>query len=503
MTDNLLILPVIIQLVIAVVSLFFWSRTSYQRISSIIGNVIFLAVSFILFFHVKVNGIMVSQGGDWQAPFGITFVLDLFSASMLVITGLSGLAVSIFTAGSMSRRRALFVFFPIYHFLLLGISGSFIAGDLFNLYVWFELIIIASFGLITLGGGRRQLEGALKYVTLNLVASTLFLTSIAFVYGLTGSLNLADLAVKIPEVENQDLVSIAALLFFVGLGIKTAVFPMYFWLPASYHTPMSAISAIFGGLLTKVGVYALIRVFSLFFLPDSFAGTVISAIAALTLIMGAMGAFIQKDVRKVFSWLIVCHIGFMIAGLGIFSTVALAGAVFYLFHDIIIKTNIFMVSGLLYRINGAHTFKFIGGLYEHYPKLSFLIAIPLFSLIGIPPLSGFWPKILLIEGGIQGFDYFIVGAILLGSFVTLVTIGKLWITAVWSEQKSVNYVKHFIHFTQLSKIQRFAYVFPIALLSVVSLFFGFGAFWMLDIANRIAEELMNPDLYIQSILQTQ
>lgn len=503
MTDHILILPVVIQLAIALISLFFWSKTNYQRISSIAGNAVFLVVALLLFFNVNANGLMVSQAGNWPAPFGITFVLDLFSASMLVITGLSGLAVSIFTAGSMSRRRALFVFFPIYHFLLLGISGSFIAGDLFNLYVWFELIIIASFGLITLGGGRRQLEGALKYVTLNLIASTLFLTSIAFVYGLTGSLNLADLALKIPQVENQDLVSIAALLFFVGLGIKTAVFPMYFWLPASYHTPMSAISAIFGGLLTKVGVYALIRVFSLFFLPDDFTGTVISVIAALTLIMGAMGSFIQKDVRKVFSWLIVCHIGFMIAGLGIFSTVALAGAVLYLFHDIIIKTNIFMISGLLYRLNCTHKMKFMGGLYSTYPKLSLLIAIPLFSLIGIPPLSGFWPKILLIEGGIHEFEYLVIAAILLGSFVTLVTIGKLWVDAVWKEVQNVQYVKHFVHFSQLTKSQQFAYVFPIAFLSAVSLFFGLGASWMLDIAYRIAEDLINPELYIQSVLQIQ
>lgn len=501
MTDNIILLPVILQMAIALVCLFFWSRTKWQRGASIVGNIIFLGVTLDLFFRVYFDGILVSQAGDWEAPFGITFVVDLFSASMLVISAFSGLAVSIFAAGSMSRRRALFVFYPIYHFLLMGITGSFIAGDLFNLYVWFELIIIASFGLITLGGGRRQLEGALKYVTLNLIASTLFLTSIAFIYGLTGSLNLADLALKIPMVENEALVTIAALLFFVGLGIKTAVFPMYFWLPASYHTPMSAISAIFGGLLTKVGVYALLRVFSLFFLPDSFTATVISIIAALTLIMGAMGALIQKDVRKVFSWLIVCHIGFMIAGLGIYTHVAIAGAVLYLFHDIVVKTNIFMISGLLHKINCTHKLRRLGGLYSRYPALSFLIAIPLFSLVGIPPFSGFWPKVLLIQGGLDIGDYLIIAAIILGSFVTLTTIGKLWLEAVWKEPPPITYLKHFIPFKDMKKSQQFTYVFPIALLTVVSLFFGLGASWMIEVVNRIAEDLLNPEVYIHSILQ--
>nr|MBS0036794.1 hypothetical protein [Saprospiraceae bacterium] len=500
MNDNLILLPVILQLALALMLLFFWSKTKWQRIGSMVGNTLFLMVAVYLFVKIYKNGVLFTQAGDWEAPFGITFVADLFSATMLVITALSGLAVSIFASGSMSRRRSLFVFFPIYHFLLMGISGSFLAGDLFNLYVWFELIIIASFGLITLGGGRRQLEGALKYVTLNLLASILFLTGIAFLYGLTGTLNMADLARKIPLIQNEGLLTITALMFFIGLGIKTAVFPLYFWLPASYHTPMSAVSAIFGGLLTKVGVYALFRVFSLFFLPDSFTATVITAVAALTLIMGAMGALIQKDTRKLFSWLIVCHIGFMIAGLGIYTTAAIAGAVFYLFHDILVKTNLFMISGLIHKISGTFKLKKLGGLYSQYPKITLLIAIPLFSLVGIPPLSGFWPKLLLIQGGMEIQGYLIIAAIILGSFVTLATIGKFWLEVVWKEQPAFTYKKHFIPFSQLPYIQKFSYVFPIGLLASVSLFLGFGAEIIIDIVNQIAFDLMNPDAYIELIL---
>src|SRR5690606_35868392 len=170
-----------------------------------------------------------------------------------------GLAVSVFSASSIIIPRLKFGYFPIFHFLLLGLNGAFLTGDIFNLYVWFEIIIISSFVLITLGGEKAQLEGAVKYFTMNILASMIFLTAIAVLYGITGSLNMADLALKIAEIENRGLVEITAILFLVAFGIKAAVFPLYFWLPASYHTPPSAVAAIFGGLLTKVGVYALIR----------------------------------------------------------------------------------------------------------------------------------------------------------------------------------------------------------------------------------------------------
>ena len=170
----------------------------------------------------------------------------------------------------------------------MGLTGAFLTGDIFNLYVWFEIIIISSFVLITLGGEKAQIEGAVKYFTLNILASIIFLTAIAVLYGLAGSLNMADLSVLVPKLENRGLVEVAAILFLVGFGIKSAVFPLYFWLPASYHTPPSAVSAIFGGLLTKVGVYALIRIFSLIFTNDVFLGQILLVIAILTLFSGGV-----------------------------------------------------------------------------------------------------------------------------------------------------------------------------------------------------------------------
>lgn len=256
MTEILIFYPLLVQIFFAILLMFLWSRVEWQKRISQLGSVVNLAVGVALFIAIWQEGTTSVQAGSWEAPFGISFVADIFGVTMVVLTGIAGLAVSVFSASSVNRARLKFGYFPILHLLLLGLNGAFLTGDIFNLYVWFEIIIISSFVLLTLGGEKAQLEGAVKYFTLNFLASMIFLTAIAVLYGLTGSLNMADLATKMMEVENRTLVQVNALLFLVGFGVKSAVFPLYFWLPASYHTPPSAVAAIFGGLLTKVGVYA-------------------------------------------------------------------------------------------------------------------------------------------------------------------------------------------------------------------------------------------------------
>ncbi|RYY00164.1 MAG: Na+/H+ antiporter subunit D, partial [Gammaproteobacteria bacterium] len=320
------------------------------------------------------------QAGNWKAPFGITFVADTFSATMILLSSLSSLAVTVFSVVTIKKARMKFGYFPSFHFLIMGLNGAFLTGDIFNLYVWFEVVIISSFVFITLGGKKVQIEGAVKYFTLNFLASMIFLTAIAVLYGLAGSLNMADLSGKIQTIRNQGLVQVTAILFLVGFGIKSAIFPLYFWLPDSYHTPQAAISSIFAGLLTKVGIYALLRVFSLIFIPDEFLKSLIVILAGLTLFSGGLGALVQTNMRKMFSYMIVCHIGYMIGGLGMFTIAALSGAIFYLVHDIIVKTNLFLVGGLIFKITGEVNMTKMGGIYDRYPMLSLLMAIPLFSL---------------------------------------------------------------------------------------------------------------------------
>lgn len=503
MTEQLILYPLLLQLCLSIILMFSWNNINWQRVISISGSILNIGVSVWLFAFIWNSGTQTIQAGNWEAPFGITFVADTLSTVLVLLTAISGLAVSIFSASSIIPARLKFGYFPIFHFLLLGLNGAFLTGDIFNLYVWFEIIIISSFVLITLGGEKAQLEGAVKYFTMNILASMIFLTAVAVIYGLTGTLNMADLSVKIATLENRGLVEITGILFLVAFGIKAAIFPLYFWLPASYHTPPSAVSAIFGGLLTKVGVYALLRTFTLIFTENDFLQDVLLVMAILTLISGGLGALIQNNLRKVFSYLIICHIGYMIIGLGLFTEVAIAGTIFYLIHDIIVKTNLFMVGGLIYRITGTNNMKLLGGLYANYPKLSLLMAIPLFSLVGIPPLSGFWPKLSLVTASINEEAWWSFGAILFASLVTMIVIAKVWAKVFWKDKLEFPKRINFRYFDKLSVVRKAQMVIPIVFLSLISLYIGFGAEHIQQVSNRVANELMNNQLYIDAVLNTE
>ncbi|MFD1094755.1 proton-conducting transporter transmembrane domain-containing protein [Salegentibacter chungangensis] len=503
MTQQLIIYPLLLQLLLSIILMFFWKKIEWQRVISIVGSAVVLGVATLVFYYIWQNGTQTIQAGSWKAPFGITFVADAFAATLVLLTSISGLAVSCFSSASVIPDRLRFGYFPIFHFLLLGLTGAFLTGDIFNLYVWFEIIIISSFVLITIGGEKAQLEGAVKYFTLNILASIIFLTAIAVTYGLTGSLNMADLALKVPELKNQGLVDVVAILFMIGFGIKAGVFPLYYWLPASYHTPPSAVSAIFGGLLTKVGVYALIRVFSLVFPENAFLSQILLIIGILTLFSGGAGALVQNNIRKIFSYLIICHIGYMIAGLGMFTKVAIAGAIFYLIHDIVVKTNLFMISGLIYRIKGSNSMRNLGGFYSQYPRLSLLIFIPLFSLVGIPPLSGFWPKLSLISAGFTNGNYITVAAIIFASFITLVIIARFWSEVFWKNPEERPENPKFEYFRDIRKLRKVQFVAPIIFLSLVSLYIGFGAEHIQVLSTRIADELLNTQQYVDAVLNNQ
>lgn len=498
--NSLLIKPLLFQLALAIVLMFFWRDTRIQRALSIGGSVIALVLSVLLFRQVWQHGIITLQAGNWQAPFGITLVADTLSATLVLLTHIVGLAISIYSSTAIISERAKFGYFPIFHFLLMGLTGAFITGDIFNLYVWFEVIIISSFVLLTIGGEKPQIEGAVKYFTLNILASVIFLTAVAVLYGLTGTLNMADLHIKIAEIENKTLVNTTALIFFTGFAIKSAVFPLYFWLPASYHTPPAAVSAIFGGLLTKVGVYAMIRVFTLIFVPDPFFEKVILTLAILTLISGGLGAVVQNNIQKIFSYLIICHIGFMVAGLGMYSQLALTGAIFYMIHDIIVKANLFLVGGFVYRIKGSFSMRQLGGLYQDHPKVALLMLIPLFSLVGIPPLSGFWPKLSLFTASFAATNYYVLAAMIFGSFMTLFVIARLWSEVFWKAGDSIPKKKNFKGYDEMKFRERFSLMFAIGMLAFVSLYIGFGAEHIQLLAGRIASELLAPDAYLDAVL---
>jgi len=500
----LLVLPLLIPLLTAAVSLLAWRWVPVQRWLAVLGATALLAAGLALLYTVRHHGIQVAQMGDWPAPFGITLVADMLSAVMVVLVGLMGLAVTFYSLSSMDARREVFGYYPLLHILLMGVSGAFLTGDIFNLYVWFEVMLIASFVLLTLGGERAQMEGALKYVTLNLMASAIFLAAVGILYGVMGTLNFADLSRKLHAGTQPAIVTTLAMMFLVAFGIKAAVFPLFFWLPASYHTPPIAVSAIFAGLLTKVGVYALIRVFTLLFVQHvDYTHTLLLAIAGLTMGTGVLGALAQHELRRILSFNIVSHIGYMILGLGLFTPAALAGSVFYIVHHIIVQTNLFLVSGVVHRLRGTYELPRLGGLYRSAPFLGLLFMVPAMSLAGMPPLSGFWAKLALVKAGFETEQYVVIITALGVGLLTLVSMTKIWTEAFWKpwpagQSFPADGAPDPPHGTTGGMALLLG---PIVALAALTVSIGLWPEPLFALAQQAADELLQPELYIRAVLR--
>ena len=495
MSDLLLPLPILIAFVTAIVAFFFRNGPEGRWIS-VAGSAALLAAGAVLLREVLTEGIQVAQMGTWAAPFGITLVADTLSAVMVVITGITALAVSVYAVADVDAAMERAGYHALFQVLIAGVSGAFLTGDLFNLYVWFEVMLIASFGLLVMGGRRAQLDGGVKYVTLNLISTILFLSGIGLLYGVTGTLNLADLHHKVKDAD-AGLVTVIATMFLVGFGIKSAVFPLFFWLPASYHTPAFSVSAIFAGLLTKVGVYAMIRMFTLVFTQDTgFTHGLLLWVAVATMVTGVLGAAAQTDIRRILSFHIVSQIGYMVLGLALLTPLALAGAVFYLVHHIIVKANLFLVSGVVDRIAGSTHIDHVGGLYRGAPLLSFLFLVPAFSLAGFPPLSGFWAKFVLVKASLDLELWLVALAALAVGLMTIYSMTKIWGRAFWAPHPGGTVPT----LSTLPAGDRAAMLLPIAGLATLTVAIGLFPEPFLAVATRAASELLDPTAYLAAVL---
>jgi multicomponent Na+:H+ antiporter subunit D len=498
--NALLVLPILIPLTTAAVLLLAGRRRELQAGLGVAGAACLLAAGVALLVVVWRHGIQASQMGGWPAPFGVTLAADLFSALMVLITGVMGLAVAVYSIVHVDRQRRRFGYYPLYHVLLMGVCGAFLTGDLFNLYVWFEVMLMASFVLLALGGERGQIEGALKYVTLNLIASAAFLAGVGVLYGATGTLNMADLAGKLDDFPDPRVSTILAMLFLTAFGVKAAVFPFFFWLPASYHTPPAAVSAIFAGLLTKVGVYALIRVFTLLFIHETwFTHTLLLVIAALTMVTGVLGAVAQSEVRRILAFHIISQIGYMIMGLALYTPLALAGSVFYISHHIVVKTNLFLIAGVVERLRGSGKLAEVGGLYTARPLLAGAFLISALSLAGMPPFSGFFAKLILIRAGFEAEEYAIVVTALAVGLLTLFSMTKIWNEAFWKPAPAPGKDRPQTTIFE-SRREKFLSLAPVCSLAACTVAIGLCSGPLFLLATRAAEQLLSREEYIHAVL---
>ena len=490
-------LPIVLPILGAALSIVTGRWRITQRAISIATLTALLAVSTALLAGADDTGFVVHRAGGWPATVGITLVVDRLAGLMLVVSSLVLLAVMVYAIGQAGEESRRVAFHPVYLVLAAGVSAAFVTADLFNLFVAFEMMLAASYVLITLGGRPDQVRSGMTYVVISLVASTLFLTALALLYAATGTVDMADLSRRLVEVP-AELRAAFAVLLLVVFGIKAGLFPLFFWLPDSYPTAPGPVTAIFAGLLTKVGVYAIIRTQTLLFDRPPWLGDVLIVVAVLTMTVGVLGAIAQDDMKRILAFHIISQIGYMIFGLGLFTVAGLAGAVFYVVHHIIVKTALFLVSGLVARRAGSSRLSEVGGLVRSAPVIAVLFAVPALSLAGLPPFSGFVAKFALVDAGLEARAWVAVGAGLAVGLLTMFSMTKIWAGAFWGDPEE-----------EPTAAPRPAgrlgaplwMVVPTAALALASLAVSLGAGPLHDVSRRAGADLLEPSRYVEAVLE--
>jgi multicomponent Na+:H+ antiporter subunit D len=490
-------LPVVLPLAGAALSILVGRSRVAQRVIGITVLASLVAVSIALLVEVDREGTLVTEAGGWPGPMGITLVADRFAAVLLVVAEVTLFAVLVYAIGEPGAERNHVSFQSAYLVLAAGVAASFLTGDLFNLFVAFEMMLTASYVLLTLGGREEQVRSGMTYIVISLIASTLFVTALALLYSATGTVNMADLAVRLGELPSGLRAAFAVLLLVV-FGIKAAVFPLFFWLPDSYPTAPSPITAVFAGLLTKVGVYAIVRTQLLFFTDDTRPAALLLLIAAATMVVGVLGAIAQDDIRRILSFTIVSQIGYMVMGLGLFTLAGIAAVVYSMIHHIVAKTALFLIGGLVDHASGSSRLSRIGGMVRTTPFLAAMFLVSALSLAGIPPLSGFISKFALIDAGIAEHQYPVVAVSLVVSLLTLFSMIRIWTGAFWSppEDKAT--------LPPVRPVPRgggpLLMVIPTAVLVGCSLAVAASAGPLYALSQRTAHDLLDREGYIEKVL---
>ena len=433
LADWLVVAPIALCLTVAGFLLMIRKDVGRQIPLALGGLATLVVLEAMLLAHVLENGTITMVMGRWLPPFGIAFTVDVLGALFTLTSGIAALAGGIYATRDIEEREMRYGFWSFLFLMVGGVSGAFLTGDVFNLYVWFEVLLIASFGLLILGSTVPQIDGATKYAFLNLVATTLFLIGTAFLYGSTGTLNMADMAIKLPlAAEAGAPVIVIGALFVFAFAMKAAAFPVNFWLPASYHTPHIVVAALFAGLLTKVGLYALLRTVVMM-MPTARdeLGLALAIVAALTMVTGALGALAQSDIRRLMGYLVISGIGVMLAGLALASTLGLAGTVFYAMHSILVMTALYMVAGTAGWMTNGFALGAMGGIYVRSALFSAIALVLFFTVAGLPPFTGFWPKAMLVKASIDIGAGWLAAAILFNGFVTTIAVGRVFALGFW------------------------------------------------------------------------
>ncbi|RLP77347.1 Na+/H+ antiporter subunit D [Mycetocola tolaasinivorans] len=507
-------LVVTIPLLGAAIALIFGQRPRVQIFVSLVSLTLVTAIAAVLLVAVDQTGTVTVNVGGWAPPWGIVLVVDRLSAIMLLVSALMLLGVLIFAIGQGivddDNETPVSIFHPAYLVLSAGLFDAFVAGDLFNMYVGFEMLLAASYVLLTLGGTGARIRAGVTYIVISLMSSLLFVGAIALIYGATGTVTMALISERVRELPmGVQAILCAALL--LGFAVKAAVFPLSFWLPDSYPTAPAPVTAVFAGLLTKVGVYAIIRTDTLLFV-DVPLRIPLMVVAFFTLLVGIMGAVMQADIKRLLSFTLVSHIGYMIFGIAIGGDIALTATIFYVVHHIVVQTTLFLATGLVERVGGSTSISRLGGLLKAAPFVAVLFFLGALNLGGIPPFSGFLGKIGLFQAGVEEgswLSYVLIAAGAATSLLTLYALARVWNMAFWRSRGEVEGYQSplleslaespedsgTVATKQTSGLMVGATTGMVALTLLLTVFAGpiFGY------AERAAAQVENPDNYISAV----
>ena len=522
MPSTLVILPILIPLAAVVLNLLLHRPRKAEVFVNAVALTGSLGASLAILFTVYTPGgaesgveagVMVSQMGNWPAPFGISVVADAFAATLLCVTGAVALAVYLYVLSQTPVRFTGGYFHALFPALVLGVNWAFLSGDLFNLFVSFEVMLLASYSLLVVGTTPRQMRQAYKYVLLNLIVSAVFVAACGWVYGTLGTLNFAELALlaRAGRVDAAAAVAVAALAFV--FATKAAAFPLWYWLPDTYPTMPPALGGMYAGLLTKVGVYALVRLLVMIFRPSE---AVTAALVPLVLVsaggtmfLGVLGAVSSRTVRRILSIHVISQVGYMVLGVGLAlsagadeaAELAVAATLLYMVQHMVVKCSLFLCCGLMEKYAGTDDLDGFGALLRRDRALGALFLIAALSLVGLPPLSGFFGKYLLILGSFSrgdGWGYALGGLAVATGALTLLSMAKIWSYGFWSPAPPG---------TRTATLpdgyrppRRGAGLACVGALVALALSVGLFAHLYFDLASAAARSVVRPGGYIRAVL---
>ncbi|HLS35778.1 MAG TPA: Na+/H+ antiporter subunit D [Bacillota bacterium] len=490
--NNLIVLPMVLPILVGILLVFLQKHLLLQRLFSFMILIANSVISLYLLHNIQTKGIMRLDFGEWEPPFGILFVADSFAMLLVLSTSVVSAIVLLYSMYATEEQIEKRYFYSFILFLIAGVNGSFLTGDLFNLFVAFEVMLVSSYILIVIGGKRRQFVSSITYVTINIISSSFFLIGIAYIYGTVGTLNMAHLSERIGEVGQTPILTVISIIFLLVFSLKAGLF-LYQWLPRSYSAPPTVIAALFGALLTKVGIYALFRTFTLlFYHEEQITHTLITILAIVTLVGGSIGAIAYTDLRQIVAYNVIISVGFILIGLAVMTPEAMEGSIFYIIHDMIVKALLFLVIGTTIYLTGRSQMSRLSGLIKNYPVLGWIFFLTILSLVGIPPLSGFVGKILIGQGAIKAESYVLLFVGFASSLFVLYSLLRVFMNCFWGET---------LISPEDEKPLRKGLIMPSLLLAILTIALGMGAETVAIYITDAAETLLNPQIYIDAVLK--